>query len=119
MGVKLVIDDFGTGYSSLAYLKRFPFDTIKIDRSFTEGLGIEQESIAIVSAIIAMADALSVGVVAEGVETRTQLEELRRLGCSHAQGYYFTRALPAPQIDRLLKHPYTWLEQVEELRAGG
>ena len=95
MGVRLVIDDFGTGYSSLAYLRRFPLDAIKIDRSFVEGLGVEHDSAAIVDALIAMAGALSLGVIAEGVETTTQIEELKRLGCHRAQGFYFAPALRA------------------------
>jgi EAL domain-containing protein (putative c-di-GMP-specific phosphodiesterase class I) len=97
MGVRLVIDDFGTGYSSLAYLRRFPLDAIKIDRSFVEGLGVERDSGAIVDALIAMAGALSLGVIAEGVETARQMEELRRLGCRRAQGFYFAPPLPAEE----------------------
>ena len=87
--MRLVLDDFGTGYSSLAYLNRFPFDALKIDRSFVDGLGIEQERTAIVEAIIGMARALSLEVIAEGVENEVQLAELRRLGCDYAQGYLF------------------------------
>jgi EAL domain-containing protein (putative c-di-GMP-specific phosphodiesterase class I) len=97
MGVRLVIDDLGTGYSSLAYLRRFPLDAIKIDRSFVEGLGVERDSGAIVDALIAMAGALSLGVIAEGVETARQMEELRRLGCRRAQGFYFAPPLPAEE----------------------
>ena len=104
MGVRLVIDDFGTGYSSLAYLRRFPLDAIKIDRSFVEGLGVERDSAAIVDALIAMAGALSLGVIAEGVETATQIEELKRLGCRQAQGFFFAAALRAGRCrDRLLR----------------
>ncbi len=102
IGVRLVLDDFGTGYSSLAYLNRFPFDALKIDRSFVEALGIEQERTAIVEAIIGMARALSLDVIAEGVENEAQLSELRRLGCDYAQGHLFSRALPPEQITRLL-----------------
>jgi Amt family ammonium transporter len=95
MGVRLVIDDFGTGYSALSYLRRFPLDAIKIDRSFVEGLGIERDSLAIVDALIAMAGALSLGVIAEGVETPKQVEELKRLGCRRAQGFLFAPPLAA------------------------
>jgi EAL domain-containing protein (putative c-di-GMP-specific phosphodiesterase class I) len=102
IGVRLVLDDFGTGYSSLAYLNRFPFDALKIDGSFVEALGIEQERTAIIEAIIGMARALSLDVIAEGVESEVQLSELRRLGCDYAQGHLFSRALPPQQVARLL-----------------
>jgi diguanylate cyclase (GGDEF)-like protein/PAS domain S-box-containing protein len=102
IGVGLVLDDFGTGYSSLAYLNRFPFDALKIDRSFVDALGVEQEPTAIVEAIIGMARALSLDVIAEGVENEAQLSELRRLGCDYAQGHLFSRALPAEKISALL-----------------
>jgi EAL domain-containing protein (putative c-di-GMP-specific phosphodiesterase class I) len=102
LGVGLVLDDFGTGYSSLAYLNRFPFDGLKIDRSFVDALGVEQERTAIVEAIIGMARALSLDVIAEGVESEPQLSELRRLGCDYAQGHLFSRALPAEKISALL-----------------
>jgi len=93
IGVRLVLDDFGTGYSSLAYLNRFPFDALKIDRSFIDGLGIEQERTAIVEAVIGMARALSLDAIAEGVESEVQLAELRRLG----------PPLPPQQVTRLLR----------------
>jgi diguanylate cyclase (GGDEF)-like protein/PAS domain S-box-containing protein len=102
IGVGLVLDDFGTGYSSLAYLNRFPFDALKIDRSFVDALGVEQERTAIVEAIVGMARALSLDVIAEGVENEAQLSELRRLGCDFAQGHLFSRALPAEKISSLL-----------------
>jgi diguanylate cyclase (GGDEF)-like protein/PAS domain S-box-containing protein len=103
IGVRLVLDDFGTGYSSLAYLSRFPFDALKIDRSFIEGLGVEQERTAIVEAIIGMARALSLDAIAVGVESEVQLSELRRLGCDYAQGHLFSRPLPAEDITRLVR----------------
>ncbi len=102
IGVRLVLDDFGTGYSSLAYLNRFPFHALKIDRSFIDALGIEQERTAIVEAIIGMARALSLEVIAEGVESEIQLAELRRLGCDYAQGHLFHAAMPATEVSRLL-----------------
>jgi diguanylate cyclase (GGDEF)-like protein/PAS domain S-box-containing protein len=102
LGVGLVLDDFGTGYSSLAYLNRFPFDALKIDRSFVDALGVEQERTAIVEAIIGMARALSLDVIAEGVENEAQLSELSRLGCDFAQGHLFSRALPPEKISALL-----------------
>jgi diguanylate cyclase (GGDEF)-like protein/PAS domain S-box-containing protein len=102
LGVRLVLDDFGTGYSSLAYLNRFPFHALKIDRSFVDALGIEQERTAIVEAIIGMARALSLEVIAEGVESEVQLAELSRLGCDYAQGHLFHVAMPEAEVSRLL-----------------
>jgi diguanylate cyclase (GGDEF)-like protein/PAS domain S-box-containing protein len=102
IGVRLVLDDFGTGYSSLAYLNRFPFDALKIDRSFVEGLGVEQERTAIVEAVIGMARALSLDAIAEGVENDAQLAELNRLGCDYAQGHLFSRPLAPQKITALL-----------------
>jgi diguanylate cyclase (GGDEF)-like protein len=103
LGVQLVLDDFGTGYSSLAYLNRFPFDALKIDRSFVEGLGVEQERTAIVEAVIGMARALSLDAIAEGVENESQVAELRRLGCDHVQGHLFSRPLPAEKVGTLVR----------------
>jgi diguanylate cyclase (GGDEF)-like protein/PAS domain S-box-containing protein len=103
IGVRLVLDDFGTGYSSLAYLNRFPFHALKIDRSFVDGLGIEQERTAIVEAIVGMAQALSLEFIAEGVESDVQLAELRRLGCDYAQGHLFYPAMPESEVTRLLR----------------
>ncbi len=102
IGVRLVLDDFGTGYSSLAYLNRFPFDALKIDRSFVDALGVEQERTAIIEAIIGMARALSLDVIAEGVENEAQLSELMRLGCDYAQGHLFSEALPPQDIPAML-----------------
>ncbi len=103
LGVRLVLDDFGTGYSSLAYLNRFPFDALKIDRSFVDGLGLEQERTAIVEAVIGMARALSLDAIAEGVENEEQLSELRRLGCDFAQGHLFSRPLAPAKVTALLR----------------
>jgi diguanylate cyclase (GGDEF)-like protein/PAS domain S-box-containing protein len=102
LGVRLVLDDFGTGYSSLAYLNRFPFHALKIDRSFVDALGAEQEATAIVEAIIGMARALSLEAIAEGVESEVQLAELQRLGCDHAQGHLFHAAMPEREVSRLI-----------------
>jgi predicted signal transduction protein with EAL and GGDEF domain len=95
LGVHLALDDFGTGYSSLAYLRQFPVQVIKIDRSFVSGLGHNQEDSAIVEMIVNLAKTFNLLVIAEGVETRAQLEELRRLGCTTCQGYHLGRPMAA------------------------
>ncbi|MHB8535597.1 MAG: EAL domain-containing protein [Sulfuricaulis sp.] len=104
MGVRLAIDDFGTGYSSLSYLKRFPIDILKIDQTFVRDITTDPDDAAIVSAIITMAHSLDIQTVAEGVETREQLEFLRAQGCDFMQGYYFSRARPAGEIEHLLQN---------------
>jgi diguanylate cyclase (GGDEF)-like protein len=103
MGITISVDDFGTGYSSLSYLQRFPLDTLKIDRSFVAGIGAENDRGAIATAIIAMARSLKLNVVAEGLETPGELAFLRAHGCHAAQGYYFSRPLPAAHMGELLK----------------
>jgi diguanylate cyclase (GGDEF)-like protein/PAS domain S-box-containing protein len=103
LGVRLVLDDFGTGYSSLAYLNRYPFHALKVDRSFVETLGVEQEGTAIVEAVIGMARALSLDVIAEGIENDVQLAELRRLECDFGQGHLFHEALRPEEISRLIE----------------
>jgi EAL domain-containing protein (putative c-di-GMP-specific phosphodiesterase class I) len=110
LGMTLILDDFGTGYSSLAYLNRFPLDALKIDRSFIEALGTEQERTAIVEAIVGMARALSLEVIAEGVENETQYTELQRIGVDYAQGFYFSRPVAAREVGALLdggERPYS------------
>lgn len=98
LGVRLSADDFGTGYSSLAYLKRFPLDVIKADRSFVAGLPDSVEDVAVVHAIVGLADVLGLSVVAEGVETAEQLAALVALDCELGQGYLWSRAVPADEV---------------------
>jgi EAL domain-containing protein (putative c-di-GMP-specific phosphodiesterase class I)/CheY-like chemotaxis protein len=102
-GSRISIDDFGTGYSSLTYLKRLPLNEVKIDRSFVDGLGRDPEATAIVAAITAMAHAMGLSVVAEGVEDADQLAVLRSLGCDEAQGFYLGRPQGASAIDLILR----------------
>jgi diguanylate cyclase (GGDEF)-like protein/PAS domain S-box-containing protein len=104
-GVRLAIDDFGTGYSSLSYLTRFPVDTLKIDQSFIRQITETPSETAIVKAVLSMAQSLNLRVVAEGVETRGELEFLQTHLCDEAQGYYFSRPLPAEQFEAFL-HDY-------------
>ena len=109
MGIKIAMDDFGTGYSSLAYLKRFPVDTLKIDRSYVEGLGSDAGDTAIVHATVAFAKALNLDVTAEGIESADQLARLRDLGCNLGQGYHFAKPLPGEKAGRLLaSNPAGW-----------
>jgi diguanylate cyclase (GGDEF)-like protein/PAS domain S-box-containing protein len=102
IGVRLALDDFGTGYSSLTYVRRFPIDTLKIDRSFIDGIVGSTEDEAIVTAVLSMGRALGVHVVAEGVETEEQAARLRTLGCKLAQGYLFSRPISADAARELL-----------------
>lgn len=110
LGVKLVMDDFGKGYSSLSYLHQFPFDTLKIDRSFVSRIGPRGENTELVRTIVSMARVLGLEVIAEGVETMNQMVLLRDLGCQLGQGHFFSRAVPAPEATELLDGTPPWLQ---------
>jgi EAL domain-containing protein (putative c-di-GMP-specific phosphodiesterase class I) len=102
LGVSLALDDFGTGYCSLSYLKYFPIDALKVDRTFVRDIATDIDNAAITDAIIAMAHSLDMSVVAEGVETPAQADHLRRAGCSLLQGFLFGGALPPEELEQRL-----------------
>jgi diguanylate cyclase (GGDEF)-like protein/PAS domain S-box-containing protein len=102
LGVRIAIDDFGTGYSSLAYLHSLPVEILKIDRSFVAGIGEEKDSTPIVAATVRLAQSLGLGIVAEGVETETQVSHLRDFGCGQAQGFLFSAPVPAERVLEVL-----------------
>jgi EAL domain-containing protein (putative c-di-GMP-specific phosphodiesterase class I) len=116
LGVELTIDDFGTGYSSLAYLKRFPVDGLKIDRTFVDGLGSDPDDSAIVAAVMSMAGALRLRVSAEGVETADHARELVALGCHRGQGFLYGPASVAEDVERWLDEGFPSLDELA-LRA--
>ena len=103
LGVRIALDDFGIGYSSLSYLRRFPFDKIKIDRSFMRDLSRKGDSLAIIKAIIGLGHSLGMELVAEGVETEEQLNAVREQGCNEVQGFYFSPPMPAAAVQFLLE----------------
>jgi EAL domain-containing protein (putative c-di-GMP-specific phosphodiesterase class I) len=107
LGVRIALDDFGTGYSSLAYLRRFPFDKIKIDQSFVVGITRDSGALAIVSAVAKLASALQLEVTAEGVENSEQTRLLRELGCSSLQGFLFARPMSEDDMRQFVATDYT------------
>jgi len=118
LGVRLAIDDFGTGHSSLAYLKQFPVYEVKVDRTFVQGIAESQVDSAIVRAVIDLADAMGISAVAEGVETKDQLDGLRVLGCPVAQGFYFSQPLRATEFGELLSRHFAARRQAAARLPG-
>lgn len=118
LGVQLSIDDFGTGYSSLSYLHRFPINTLKIDRSFVGRMEAGSENGEIVRTIIALAQALKLDVIAEGIESIHQLHQLRVLGCEYGQGYLFSRPVPPDEAEKLLTDAGRWRTILPQHRSG-
>jgi EAL domain-containing protein (putative c-di-GMP-specific phosphodiesterase class I) len=116
LGVRIAMDDFGTGYSSLSYLQTFPFDKIKVDRSFVTGVDQNRGSLAIIRAVIGLGTALGLSVIAEGVETEAELEVLRREKCAEIQGYLLSRPVPVEELPEVMTRQ---LKRVaDEMRAG-
>ncbi|MCU1388983.1 MAG: diguanylate cyclase, partial [Ilumatobacteraceae bacterium] len=105
LGVRIAIDDFGTGYSSLAYLQQFPIDTIKIDRSFIQGISQSAESTALIRTLVQLGKTLGLRTLAEGIESREQLDVLRGEQCDSGQGYLIARPLEVAQIEAMLALP--------------
>jgi diguanylate cyclase (GGDEF)-like protein len=103
LGVRIYLDDFGTGFSSLSYLSRLPFDTLKIDRSFVQGLENYRNQFLLVQGILSLARSLNISVIAEGIETKEQLESLKSIGCPRGQGYYFSRPLDGQGVAKFAK----------------
>jgi EAL domain-containing protein (putative c-di-GMP-specific phosphodiesterase class I) len=102
LGVRLAIDDFGTGYSSLGYLRKFPLDLLKIDKSFVDLIASGPEDSALARAIVKLGDTLGLSVVAEGVESKDQANVLQEMGCALAQGYLYSKPVDGDQIEALL-----------------
>jgi EAL domain-containing protein (putative c-di-GMP-specific phosphodiesterase class I) len=111
LGIKVSVDDFGTGYSSLAYLRELPIDQLKLDRSFVMPMSDDRRSAAIVRSTIGLAHSLGMRLVAEGVENRTTADELARSGCDESQGFYFSKAVPAAELEQ-------WLDDRSETVDG-
>ena len=113
-GYTIEMDDFGTGYSSLSMLSAMPIDTLKLDKSFIDDIDINNKQIQLIELILDIAEDLKIPVVAEGVETSVQLKLLQELGCSFAQGFYFSKPLPADKFENEYVKNYKWLENSDE-----
>ena len=111
-GFRIALDDFGTGYSSLAYLSQLPIDVLKIDKSFVSRLATSHQSVSIATAIIQLGKSLQMGLIAEGVETQSQVDQLVGMGCTSMQGYFYAKPMPA---DALM----SWLQQRSDIQTRG
>jgi EAL domain-containing protein (putative c-di-GMP-specific phosphodiesterase class I) len=118
LGVQLAIDDFGTGYSSLNYVRRFPVDILKVDKSFIDGVGEGGESSALTAAVIELAGILNLRPVAEGIERADQLQRLLELHCDLGQGYYFARPLPSEELQDLLGERLAMQAEADAMAQG-
>ncbi len=118
LGVRLSIDDFGTGYSSLAALKNFPVARLKIDKSFINHLPDDENDKAVASAVISLGQKLNLRVIAEGVETDEQVAFLRQNNCDEMQGYHFSKPVPPPEVEKLLRGMTNEAGVREELACG-
>jgi EAL domain-containing protein (putative c-di-GMP-specific phosphodiesterase class I) len=117
IGIRLDLDDFGTGYFSLSYLKRFPVDGVKIDKSFVEGLGEDTTDMVLVRTIIDLCHTLGLEVLAEGIETSKQAALLKDMGCDLGQGYYFARSLPSEELAERMAEAFLPLEHPTDRTA--
>ncbi len=119
LGVGLAIDDFGTGYSSLTYLRRFPVDTMKIDRSFVSEIGRSSQDTLLVEQLLTLAHTMNLTVVAEGIETVEQLTTLRAMGCEYGQGYLFAKPMPAALLASTFLGDRAGIEHAVGARSAG
>jgi EAL domain-containing protein (putative c-di-GMP-specific phosphodiesterase class I) len=119
LGCRVYLDDFGTGYSSLSYLKRFPVDTVKVDKSFVRDMGTDTSDRALVEAVVVMARSLGMQVVAEGVEHAAQLDLLRGMNCRCVQGFYFSRPVPVEDFDVVAQRVQVMLASPDEPGRSG
>jgi EAL domain-containing protein (putative c-di-GMP-specific phosphodiesterase class I) len=117
LGVRIVFDDFGTGYASLSYLKKFPLNGLKIDRSFVRELRLKADDQAIVGSTVALSRQLGLTVIAEGIEDGDTAEFLARIGCNEGQGYFFGRPMPAPEFERQIVHASGQQLTLEQAKA--
>jgi EAL domain-containing protein (putative c-di-GMP-specific phosphodiesterase class I) len=117
-GVRIALDDFGVGHSSLAYLERFPVDTVKIDQSFVRDVGRTARSHELTAAVVALAHQIGIRTIAEGVETAEQANALRAMGCELAQGFYFSRPVPADELSELLRYDAPFVRHVEATQTA-